>query len=72
MTMPGFTAEASLRQDTGEGYQRRAHSAQKGRPALIGAQLGIGPGNGVYYPPGDDDCYCCIAWTRCPCALGLD
>jgi len=69
MNLPGFNAEASL-------YPTRESHGLSGvaggrRPQIL-PQLGFGGGGiGVTYPPGDDDCYCCTSWVRCPCGLSL-
>jgi hypothetical protein len=71
MNLPGFNAEASL------GDTRESHwtsETARGSATQIVPQLGIGIGGGgigVTYPPGDDDCYCCTSWVRCPCGLSI-
>lgn len=66
MNLPGFNAEATLYKT------REAHRLSKAvpdrRPQAL-PQLGFG--GGVTYPPGGDDCYCCLQWGRCPCGLSL-
>lgn len=69
MRMPGFTAEDSLRNKMRQEYRGYRHHTDLVNPPSIVAQLGLGFGNGVTYPPGDDDCYCCLGWIRCPCGL---
>jgi len=69
MNVPGFTAEASLywTKETSRFSQAVPDSMAKVLP-----QLGRGGGGiGVTYPPGDDDCYCCTSWVRCPCGLSI-
>ena len=69
MKVPGFTAEASLFR-TKKAF--RLSNAVRRRPQIV-PQLGIGGGGGigVTYPPGDDDCYCCTSWVKCPCGLSI-
>jgi hypothetical protein len=70
MTIPGFTAEASLFK-TNTASRLSAVSAP-GMRSQVWPQLGIGGGGiGVTYPPGDDDCYCCVQYVKCPCGLEL-
>ena len=70
MNLPGFNAEASL-YPTRESHGLSGVAGGK-RPQMILPQLGFGGGGiGVTYPPGDDDCYCCTSWVRCPCGLSL-
>lgn len=83
MNMPGYTAEAGLRwRAVFRGPSIRRVQSGIVIPALptrpgcnvpqILPQLGFGGGGiGVTYPPGDDDCYCCTGWIRCPCGLSL-
>ena len=71
MKVPGFTAEASLIR-TKQAFRLSSSNAVPGRQPQIGPQLGFGGGGiGVTYPPGDDDCYCCTSWVRCPCGLSI-
>ena len=69
MNIPGFTAEVSLYR--AKEASRFSQAASASVPQIL-PQLGIGIGGGgigVTYPPGDDDCYCCTSWVRCPCGL---
>lgn len=66
MKLPGFAAEASLNKTDGG---RWWSDATPPRQLQLVPQLGFG--TGVTYPPGDDDCYCCSQWVRCPCGLTL-
>ena len=69
MNIPGFTAEATLRR-TKQTF--RVSAAAPDSMGKVFPQLGIGGGGiGVTYPPGDDDCYCCTSWVRCPCGLSI-
>jgi len=70
MSIPGFTAEASLYK-TSAAFQS-SQEPPRSMPQ-ISPQLGFGRGGGigVTYPPGDDDCYCCTSWVRCPCGLSI-
>lgn len=72
MKVPGFTAEASLFR-TKEAFRLSSSNGVPGRQPQIGPQLGFGGGGGigVTYPPGDDDCYCCTSWVKCPCGLSI-
>jgi hypothetical protein len=67
MNLPEFNAEATLYNTRDTPWLSQAIPG--GRPLLL-PQLGIG-GGGVTYPPGGDDCYCCVQWVRCPCGLSL-
>ena len=74
MRMPGFTAEASLHQATAKMHGESGRRAAPDGLSRVLPQLGIGGsggfgGGGITYPPGDDDCYCCVGWVRCPCGL---
>ena len=75
MSIPGFTAEASLRRSTTASYGQSGPRAALDRLSTVTPQLPIGGfgggGGGVAYPPGDDDCYCCTSWVRCPCGLAI-
>jgi hypothetical protein len=71
MNIPGFTAEVSLYRT--KEASRFSQAASASVPQIL-PQLGIGIGGGgigVTYPPGDDDCYCCTSWVRCPCGLSI-
>jgi hypothetical protein len=73
MNMPGFTAEASLYKTK---EASRFSKAAPGSMETVLPQLGFGGGGfgggiGVTYPPGDDDCYCCTQYVRCPCGLSI-
>jgi hypothetical protein len=69
MRIPSFTAEASLYKIKEASWFSEA--VPTGGPPIL-PQLGFGgAGIGVTYPPGGDDCYCCVQWTRCPCGLSL-
>ena len=67
MNLPAFNAESTLykAQET-----HWLSQAVPGGRLLILPQLGI-DGGGITYPPGGDDCYCCLQWVRCPCGLSL-
>jgi len=69
MRMPGFTADAALA-STRQTYGVSKEGGVLGGLSPVVPQLAIG-GVGVTYPPGDDDCYCCTQWIRCPCDLSL-
>jgi len=59
-----------LSRDSGEAS--RFSEAALGSVPQILPQLGFGGGGiGVTYPPGGDDCYCCLQWIRCPCGLSF-
>jgi hypothetical protein len=66
MNLPGFNAEATLYKTKEAPWLSKAAPGR--RPQLL---LQLGFGGGVTYPPGGDDCYCCLQWVRCPCGLSL-